>query len=254
MSRRWFNAFWVVLLVLSWASFGLAQSPTYIVGVEELPYLPHYTSHDKTYSGFARELLDAFAQQQGYVFSYRILPIKRLFKTFLHQSTLDLKYPDNPYWQAEMKQGITVHYSDPVVTFIDGVMVRPDHKGKGVAQLKKLGSMAGFTARPYRDHIDSGAIRILTHHSFDALLKQVLRQNTDGAYINVAVAHYRLEKTLNNPGALVFDPGLPHIKDSYRLSSIKYPQLIAEFNEFLTQKKDIVETLKQKHQVEAGIP
>lgn len=49
----------------------------YVTGVEDLAYSPIYTTRHGRYEGYARDLLDSF-----YTFSYRALPIKRLYADF----------------------------------------------------------------------------------------------------------------------------------------------------------------------------
>ncbi|MBI1835277.1 MAG: hypothetical protein HYR92_05935 [Burkholderiales bacterium] len=46
----------------------LAQSKVYTVGVEDLEYYPQYSHRGDEYTGFGRELLDAFAKSKGYMF------------------------------------------------------------------------------------------------------------------------------------------------------------------------------------------
>ena len=72
----------------------------------------------------------------------------------------------------------------------------------------------------------------------------------DGGYANIAVVRYQLEKMGKDPLALVFDPNLPHTRDSYRVSTIKHPKLIEEFDLFLNQERHLVEQLKQKFKLE----
>lgn len=74
-----------------------AEGGAFSVGVENLQYLPlHTVDSSNRYGGFAREVLDAFAAQQGYRFEYVPLPINRLYSRFLAERSLDFKYPDNP--------------------------------------------------------------------------------------------------------------------------------------------------------------
>ncbi|MBF0207971.1 MAG: transporter substrate-binding domain-containing protein [Oligoflexia bacterium] len=240
-----------LMFLLSFAFVNSSKSVEYLVGVEELSYFPHYSSDNGNYGGFARDLLDAFAKYKGISFKYEIRPLKRLFGDFLDEQ-LDFKYPDNPYWQADLKKekNKKVIYSDPIVDYIDGVVVLPENKGAGIKKLKLLGIVGGFTAWNYLAQIKSGEVKVEDSVTSDALLKKVIAKRNDGAYANVAVAKYQLEKVLNQPNALVFDPDLPHTKSSYLLSTIKHPGLMEDFNKFLKEKKDLVDEIKKKYQVQ----
>ncbi len=100
-----------------------------IIGVQDFKeYLPYSQYNNGRYSGFNRELLDLFAYYYKYHFTYEAYPIKRLYKKFT-TGRIDLKYPDNAYWSAHLKKKLPIKYSTPVVTYIDGVMVRPKKKG-----------------------------------------------------------------------------------------------------------------------------
>lgn len=238
-----------VMLFLGVASL---QAEHYVVGVENTQYFPHYTSENGEYTGFARDLLDAFAKDKGHTIDYEIVPVRRLFSLFL-KGAVDLKYPDNPYWSADAKKDKNVAYSDPVVNYIDGVMVLPKNKGKGKGGIGKLGTVMGFTAFELLDDIKSGAVKINENKSFTALLKQTIAGRVDGAYANVAVANYHLREILKQPGALVFDPEIPHTRDAYRLSTIKHSALIEEFNAWMKENQPNIQAIKDKYAVEAGL-
>lgn len=49
------------------------------------------------------------------------------------------------------------------------------------------------------------------------------------------------------PNVLVFDPGLPNIKDSYRLSTFLHPAIIEEFDAFLISDRDEISKLKKRY-------
>lgn len=239
------------LAALMMAMFAVpAQAGSYVVGVEPIDYYPLYTMKDGSYQGYARELLDAFAAKKGHTFEYRSLPFKRLFKSLLVDQDIDFKFPDNQYWSADMREGVNVTYSDPAVDYIDGVMVTPANKGKGVDSLKSLGIIQGFTAWEYLDLIKAGKVTVDTNDQYQGLIKKALRGRVDGAYSNVAVCNYQLKEVMGQPGALVFDSGLPHTASSYFLSTVKHPEVIQEFNAFLKEEKGFVDGLKKKYQVD----
>ncbi|GAB7082035.1 substrate-binding periplasmic protein [Megalodesulfovibrio paquesii] len=229
------------------------QGQQFTVGVEAIDYYPLYAGDGGEYRGYARDLLDAFAKKQGYVFKYEPLPIKRLFQAFLTEQALDFKFPDNPYWSQDMRQGLEVRYSEPAVQYIDGVMVLPERKGGGPEGLKVLGIIGGFTAFEYLEQIKSGAMTVDESTEYSAMLQKAIMGRVDAAYSSVAVANYQLRDVLKQPEALVLDASLPHTKSGYQLSTIRHPQIIEEFNQFLKDEAALVQQLKDKYQAEAGV-
>ena len=243
----------IALLLSLCASSATGQNKVFSVGVEDLEYFPQYSYENKQYIGFGREILDAFAKSKGYTFEYRPLPPSRLFFEHLKGQSLDFKYPDNAYWESHLRTGVKVHYSKPVMPYIDGVFVIPANKGRGIGQLKMLGTVTGFTPWKYYDAIKRKEISLSENDNSVALLKQAVFKRIDGAYINVEVARYQLRKVLKQPDALVFDPDLPHISDFYYLSSIKHPHIIQEFNKFLEREKEQYERIRKKLGIESTI-
>lgn len=225
------------------------HAKTFTVGVENLKYYPHYDNQDGSYVGFARDLLDAFADRQGYTFSYKMRPVKRLYAEFLNKKALDFKYPDNSYWQGDMKKGKKVLYSTSVVSYIDGLMVAPSDKGNGISNIKKIGTVRGFTPWTYLDMINQGKVKVIENNSFIGLIKQTLKGRVDGAYLNVSVAKYQLDEVMKKKGALVFDESLPHTRSSYYFSTIKHPKIIKEFNAFIKDDKTLVNKIKRKYKL-----
>lgn len=240
--------FALALLCLATLAVGSARAETYVVGVENIEYYPHYTVKSGEYGGFARALLEAFAEAQGHTFEYRAMPVARLFQSFV-EGRVDLKYPDNEYWSSDLKKGRTVVYSQPVVAYIDGVSVLPEKIGKSVDDIKVLGTVRGFTAWDWMDRIEAGQVKLSENSNFKALVKQTLGSRVDGAYANVAVVQHVLEREMNMGGALVFDASLPHTKSNYHLSSIKHPQLIRAFDQWMAANTDVVDALKERYGV-----
>ncbi len=223
-----------------------------VVGVEELDYFPAYAVQKGEYAGAAREIFDAFAQAKGYVLTYRPLPVKRLYAELL-SGGVDFKFPDNPGWGADLKRDIQFSYSRPVIAYVDGVMVRPENKGKGVDRILTLGTVSGFTPFAWLDRIRAQKVVVKENPRMDLLIRQVTVGRMDGAYASVAVVHHSLERELNMPGALVFDPGLPHSRDSYRLSTVTHAAVLAEFDDWMAANQAQVDAIKQRYGAEKGV-
>ncbi len=224
-----------------------ALADTVIVGVEDLTYYPHYTMEGGEYGGFGRALLDAWASDNGHTLKYEAYPIKRLMENLV-EGTVDIKYPDNAYWSAALKDGKPVVYSDKVVEYIDGVSVTPGNVGKGMGSVKKLGTVRGFTPWSWIDLTSSGAVELSEVKSLDGLIKQAINSRIDAAYANVAVIQHQLGE-MGQPNALSFDPDLKHTRDYYYASTTTKPELIADFNSWMSENADKVAELKAEYKV-----
>lgn len=245
------------LKVSGWALIGALPFPalaqTYVVGVENLAFLPHYSTDTQgRFQGFARELLDQFAASAGVLLEYRPLPVQQLLPALL-TGAVDLKYPNNPDWAGDEKVGHKLHYSQPVVQYVDGVLVAPERVGQGLPALKRLAVVDGWTPRGYEQSLASGTMQRLPSKDLRAMIQQALKREADGAYFNVVVATYYLDNIRARPGALVFDPSLPHTRNSFRLSSERHPELIQRFDRFLVDHAAEVAALKARYAVEASL-
>lgn len=237
------NGVITILLSLMWVP---AQAETYKVGVEDIDYYPVYTTRDGQYSGFAKDLLDMFAEAQGHKFEYKAYPIARLIGTFV-EGQVDFKFPDNPNWAGDAKKGKTVHYSEPAQPYTDGTLVLPKHKGKGLDALGKLGIVRGFTPWDYLGSIEQGKVQLNEVSNVEAMMNLGLSERVGGVYFNVDVARHVLAEQLKKPGGLEFDDTLPHTKSQYHLSTIKHPELIEQFNVWLAANADKVEKLRKQY-------
>lgn len=230
-----------------------AMAQTYVVGVENLPFAPHYsTDAQGRYQGFARDLLDLFASSSGITFEYRPLPVDALLPALL-SGEVDFKYPDNPNWAPEQKAAKSLRYSQPVTQYVDGVLVAPERLGQGIGELKRLALVDGWTPRGYEQQIQSGQISVAPSADLRQMIHTALKKQADGAYFNVVVATYYLDNLRARPGALVFDPSLPHTRSTFQLSTVKHTELIDRFDRFLVEHAEQVTALKAKYGVEANL-
>lgn len=233
-------------------AFATDAQKEYVIGVENIKYLPMYNTDEAgNYTGYAYELFELFAKKKNIKFIYEARPVARLFQEFVKEDRFDFKYPDNPNWQKEMKEndkkekGVGLTYSSKIIKFIDGVLVKPENKDKSITFLKKLATVRGFTPFVY---LDKKEVQIVENSTTEALLELVKQKNgkVDGAYFNIAVADYLLKQE-GFANALVFNKNLPYDEDFYHISTKKHPQLIAEFNTFLIEEKSAIEEIKKKY-------
>lgn len=239
----------LLAFALSLPATVLAQAREFTVGVEQTEYYPIYSHRNDQWVGFSREVLDAFAQKKGYKFNYVALPVLRLFSDYLTKDTLDFKYPDNPLWRQDMKKDLKIVYSKPVYESIEGGMVLPGKVGKGIDQVKMLGTIRGFTPWPYQDAIEARKIVAESSDNLQSLVQKALAGRVDAIFINTDIADYHLAHELKKPGALVLDKGLPNNDVQYLLSTRKHAAVIEEFNAFLAGEKALIDQLKAKYKL-----
>ncbi len=224
------------------------SAKNYVIGVESLNYYPLYLGRGKTYTGYARELLDSFGKANGHSFTYKVLPVKRLLSEFL-TGNLDFKYPANGKWAPNAKQGHKIVYSDSTIEYIDGLMTTSGNAKLTAENLTTLGTLRGFTPWVFMDDISKGSLKLFETDALESLISMTSSGRVQGAYINVVVARYYVDNQLKKPGVLTFNSGLPHARDHFLLASIKHPKIVQEFNDFLASEKDLVDKLKDKYQV-----
>ncbi len=240
----------VLIIVSSFLTQALAEkSPRFVVGVEYLEYFPQYSYDPKQgYRGAYKAILDMFAEEKGYEFEYKALPINQLYHAFIQQK-LDFKYPDNALWNTKGKDQVKVHYSEQVLEFTDGIMVLKNRYGSGLGNLKTLGIPKGFTPNGYTALVQKNEILLQEGNALKDVLGMLLIGQVDGAYVNKSVANYQLDYKYHMAGRAIFDDTLPFIKDAYRLSSIKHPDVIREFNVFLQDHKSSINAIKKEYGV-----
>ena len=220
---------------------------SYTVGVEATDYLPISKGDAGSYSGYAREVLDAFASKYGHSFTYKPMPVARLFDEFAVQKSLDFKFPDNAYWGGDSKKGVTVVYSKGLVSVTEGLMVLPENKGK--TSVSKIVTIRGFTPYPYLDQISAKKIAVSEVNAADAALNMVEAGRVDGVYMGQVTANYILAEVMKKPGVLVFADKLPSSKNDFSMSTIARPEVIKQMDEFLVKEKDTVAKIKAKYKI-----
>lgn len=249
-ARTWLWGLVLGMCAIAAPPQGVARDLT--VGVEAIDYSPIYAWRDGQFVGAAREILDAFARSNGHRLIFRPLPVKRLLAELIHGG-VDLKFPDSPDWQPAVRGGATLAYSAPVFAYIDGTMVRRDRVGQGTETVRTLGTVAGFTAFAWKNRVEAGVVELKENPGFEPLLRQVVAGRIDGAYVNVAVAYHMAAGLPGGQGELTYDPDLPHISDSYRLSSRVAPEIVAEFDTWLAANKAAVAAIVARTGAEAGL-
>ncbi|GAB1260000.1 hypothetical protein NBRC116495_07070 [Aurantivibrio plasticivorans] len=238
----------IVVLLLSLSRAPLIGAAEYIVGVETINYKPYYYLENGEYHGFARELFDGFSQYSGHSFTFRPLPINRLYEEFRNEK-IDFKFPDNPNWGSDEKRGLRVLYSHPVVGFIDGVLTLSSRDCEN-APLKSLGYVRGFTPWPYLPEIESKKLKAVQVNALESLLKMVKAGRIEAAFVNISVAHALMKDMRITKDELSFSEGCPHDASNYLLSTKQYSDVVTQFNEYLASSK--VATLRSKYNLQVN--
>ncbi|NQD95834.1 transporter substrate-binding domain-containing protein [Pseudomonas sp. CrR25] len=243
----WFVGLFAVTLCL-YALQSVAATAEYRVGVEDVDYYPIFSvaAADGQYRGFARELLDLFAAHEQIQLHYVPLPVRRLYRTYW-DGRLDLVFPDSPRWREPDKPERAIRYSQPLLTFQDVVLVRPQRVGQPRASFRRLGFVRGFTPWKFRAEIAAGEVEVHWAPNPQGLIHMALAGYIDGANMAQQVAAFHLSQQ-GRPDALVSEPELLPSSDShYYLSSIRHPELIQRFDAFLRSERRAVAALKAKY-------
>lgn len=244
----------LILLILTLNGNIKAAQPTYIVGVEDHDYYPHYSYKNNQFNGAGDKILAAFTATQGYQFIYHALPVARLFHTFT-QDQLDFKYPAHPQWGKSLKKDKKIYYSTPVFRYIDGVMVHPSNKGRTIGKFKKLGTILGFTVNTpeWVKLLKNKDVTLYTARNFSNLTNMTRLHYIDGIYANIVVSRNRLHK-MGQVNALIFDSSLPYTDDFYYLATTKHAEIITEFNAFLAANPQLVEQIVNELALNENMP
>ncbi|RED45127.1 ABC transporter substrate-binding protein [Aestuariispira insulae] len=238
VGRNFYKKIMALSLGMLALDFPYGRADTFLVGVENIEYMPHFSVVGEEYAGFARELLDTYARDRGHHFRYKPLPIKRL-NIELMEGRIDFKYPDNPAWRG--RDVSKLHFSAPVFEYVEGANVPPELYGSA---LGSLAIIRGFTPVPYLDRIDRGDLELSEHNSLRAALRFVLLGRTDAIYGERHVVQYYLRHMMGRPGKLVFDDTRPLVRDYYHLSSAIRPEALEDFSRWLEENRQKIAVLK----------
>ncbi len=220
-------------------------SKSYIAAIPELSYFPYY---EKTAAGeirgFIPEMIRKFSRDTKLDIKMVVQPIKRYYHN-LFERKIDFVIPDTENWTTDLKKGHPVVYSQSFLTTIDGLLVKTEKKDAGIEVIGKVGSPIGFTPWAIIDRVKSEKIRVSHNPSQKGLLLQVIKGRIDAAFMCVSVGMYYTRKEINNNGALAFAYNMPYSRDKLKLSTIKHPDIIQQFDRWL-EENDVWITNKKK--------
>ncbi len=151
-------------------------------------------------------------------------------------------------WQDEQQKKLNVTFSQSVIKLIGGSYVLESNAKYKRENIKKLATILGFTNVYWQDKIESKAIELIEESTPISIVKHMLHGNVDATNIDGNVIRYNL-KLLGNPKAIVINTHIKHKEYSYHLSSIKYPNIIKQFDDFLQNNPKLLQQLKKKHDI-----
>lgn len=226
-----------LLLLMTLLTLGqAAQAETLRVGIESHDYLPYFRAQPgQPVEGYAVDLLQRFAADQGMTLELLPRPLNRLHHDLLNTENLDLIFPDNPQWSRELKGDRRLHYSHAAINVVDATLVLRERVGLGKATVKRLGTVRGFTPEAWLAEVESGQVQLLEANDIAGLIRMALRGRIDAVYANAEVLRLQLQKMDEAEDRLLADPQLPLARTSYHVSTVNHPELLQRFNRFLEQ-------------------
>ncbi|WP_339671552.1 transporter substrate-binding domain-containing protein [Dasania marina] len=243
------------LLLSLWAVplFSYAQIPAqYKIGIENIEYLPFFdASPDANHvTGYTVELFASFFQQQQAALSYSRLPLKRLFKTFLYEDTLDFKFPDSPLWKPQLRLDKTIYYSLPIANITNGLVINRNNAPATINHINSIGTIRGIRPAPYLAYVESGRIQHIEFSHINDLLNALLAKRIDAAYLSKNVAHHHIQQYfIEQKTQLSFADNLPLEDEIFYLSSKQHPTIIKKLNHFLRHNPEIIKKLADHYQL-----
>ncbi|KKD60386.1 hypothetical protein RN22_11180 [Grimontia sp. AD028] len=250
--RKFLTTLFLTAVTLTTTDVAAQNSDTnyFTIGVQDFEdYSPYSRYQQQNYQGFNRELFDAFAREYNYKFDYQALPLKRLYSAFL-RGDVDLKYPDNPNWSASLKEGHDILYSDPVVSFVDGVVTLDQAQRNATGTLTRLGLISGFTPWPFIEKVKAKEITLFEVKEMESLIRLLASNRIDGIYTNVAALNIKLKDLGEQAPPMKLNKKHPYLSGTRHLSSIKRPDIVIQFNLFLESHQELIAQLKAQHGIQ----
>ena len=222
-----------------------ANAGTYVVGLQNFDYYPHYnftTDYDK---GFIWAVLELFGKKSGHKFIYETMPVPRLQKE-LSKGTVDLIYPDNPVFYPDGNDIEGKVYSDDVVRTLSGAIVKHDSMSMKMEDVTTVSLPYGFTPLDWDGKEKSGEITFVETKNSLAALLLVEQNKTEAAEVDYFVTKH-LSDADPTVGDFVIAPSLPTNIIGFKLATIEETALVTEFNYFLQKNSQEIQALKARY-------
>lgn len=219
-----------------------ASAQTVSIAVEASDLAPVHETAGGRFRGFARQLLDWFAVDNGLVLRYRVMPLNRAAR-LMSLGAIDLKYPDNRLWNQSEKLRAVVVYSRPFTGVTGGIFVRREALGRSRAAIRTLGILVGYTPVGFADRLASGRTELVYETRLEDLMRKTADGLLDGFYASVEPTEAIVAAQTLWVGRLAFDPMLPNAFLGFSLSSVVRPELIMRFDAWLAANATRIDRL-----------
>ncbi len=236
-----------IYLILLFVNINLSYAQEFIIGVEEVSYYPlfDFSATNTNKPSFSKELLTTFFDQYNYPYRFIALPIKRFDKWYVEQG-IDFKFPDNVRWRSDKENKLNITFSQSVIELMAGSYVLKSNAKYTRDDVKEMATIFGFMPTLWLDKIENKELKLIEENTPFSIVKHILHGNVDATNIDANVIRHNL-KLLDKPNEIVLNTNIKHEVFSYHLSSIKHPQIIKQFNEFLQKNTLLLHQLKQKY-------
>jgi len=236
-----------IYLILLFVNINITYAQEFIIGVEEVSYYPLYdfSASNTNKPSFCKELLTLFFDQHNYSYRFMALPIKRFDKWYVERG-IDFKFPDNFRWRNDKQNKLGITFSQPVIKLMAGSYVLKANAQYKRNDVKKLGTIFGFSPTLWFDKLESNELTLIEESAPFGIIKHLLHNNIDAINIDANVIRHNL-KLLGKPKEIVLNTNIQHEVYSYHFSSIKHPEIIKQFDDFLQNNSELLQQLKKKY-------
>ena len=115
--------------------------------------------------------------------------------------------------------------------------------------VKRLGTIYGFHPTFWFDRVQNNTLELIENSSSISIVKHLLRGNVDAINIDSNVINYNLKLLQQDKDAVVLNEGIMHGRFSFYFSTINYPEIMQQFDEFLVTHHVFITELKTKYAI-----
>lgn len=233
------------------AAVSAADERSFIVGVEDIEYLPYYSPGKmRGFTGIAHDILHAFADSHDYRIEFRAMPVLELCQE-LEAGRIDFKFPFDQNWHCPGLKIEGTRQSLGFISYHDGVMIRPEHQEKTLTDFRILGTLTGFTPVGYDKAIAEGQLQVKEYARVDQLLQGAIEGEVQLAFLAKEVAKFSL-RVSGQTRELMIAARLPVLRSMYRIGTKKHPEVIREFDQWALKNEERIRYIARLYGVSNG--
>lgn len=215
----------------------------YTIGTEAIAFYPHFDFTETEQPGYGNQVLARFADYANIELVYIALPVRRLYHEI--DRMVDAVYPDHPAWVTYQGTAPDRFFSARVATTLGTTFVQRDMAAISAGQVRTLAIIHGFTPVAWMPLLETLRLRVVDVPDAHSALGLLALRRVDAADVEYHVARHILS-TMEPGTELSVAKNLPYIQSGYHLSSVKHPQLIRCFDQFLQESEPELIKLKQQ--------